>query len=169
MVRALKHVEFDEDIYSLGLRGAIDASKRPDLAEKILKVRHEMHGRLQDPAYAGLVEPFNVDKYNKNLSVAENLLFGTPVGKDFDGDNLAGRPVHADGAEGDRHRPATCCAWASASPRPWSSCSPACRPTIRCSSSTASSRPTSCPTSACCCNGWAARAPTPCPRPTAPG
>ena len=92
MVQALKHVEFDEDIYSLGLRGAIDASKRPDLAEKILKVRHELHGRLQDPAYAGLVEPFNVDKYNKNLSVAENLLFGTPVGKDFDGDNLAADP-----------------------------------------------------------------------------
>ena len=92
MVRVLKHVEFDEDIYSLGLRGAIDASKRPDLAEKILKARHELHGRLQDQAYAGLVEAFNVDKYNQNLSVAENLLFGTPVGKDFDGDNLAADP-----------------------------------------------------------------------------
>ncbi|MCW5732491.1 MAG: ATP-binding cassette domain-containing protein [Enhydrobacter sp.] len=92
MVRALKHVELDEDIYSLGLRGAIDAATRPDLAEKILKVRHELHGRLQDEDYAGLVEPFNIDKYNKNLSVAENLLFGTPVGKDFDGDNLAADP-----------------------------------------------------------------------------
>jgi len=92
MVRALKHVELDEDIYSLGLRGAVDATTRPDLAEKILKVRHELHGRLQDDAFAGLVEPFNADKYNKNLSVAENLLFGTPVGKDFDGDNLAADP-----------------------------------------------------------------------------
>jgi putative ABC transport system ATP-binding protein len=92
MVHALKQVELDEDIYSLGLRGAVEAAKRPDLAEKILKVRHELHGRLQDPAYAPLVEPFNADKYNKNLSVAENLLFGTPVGKDFDGDNLAADP-----------------------------------------------------------------------------
>jgi putative ABC transport system ATP-binding protein len=92
MVQVLKHVEFDEDIYSLGLRGAIDAQKRPDLAEKILTARRELHGRLQEPAYASLVEPFNVDKYNKNMSVAENLLFGTPVGKDFDGDNLAADP-----------------------------------------------------------------------------
>ncbi|MFI4998662.1 MAG: ABC transporter transmembrane domain-containing protein [Reyranellales bacterium] len=92
MVHALKQVEFDEDIYSLGLRGAIDAAQRPDLAEKILKARHSLHGRLQDPAYAGLIEPFNSDKYNKNLSVAENLLFGTPVGKEFDGDNLAADP-----------------------------------------------------------------------------
>ena len=36
--------------------------------------------------------PFNADHYNRNLSVAENLLFGTPVGKDFDGDNLAADP-----------------------------------------------------------------------------
>jgi putative ABC transport system ATP-binding protein len=92
IVHALQQVEFDEDIYSLGLRGAIDAAKRPDLAEKVLKARHVLHGRLQDPAYASLVEPFNADRYNKNLSVAENLLFGTPVGKDFDGDNLAADP-----------------------------------------------------------------------------
>jgi putative ABC transport system ATP-binding protein len=92
IVKVLKQVEFDEDIYSLGLRGAIDAEKRPDLAEKILKMRHVLHGRLQEPDYASLVEPFNVDRYNRNLSVAENLLFGTPVGKDFDGDNLAADP-----------------------------------------------------------------------------
>ena len=52
IVEALKQVEFDEDIYSLGLRGAIDAAERPDLAEKILKARHVLHGRLQEPAYA---------------------------------------------------------------------------------------------------------------------
>lgn len=90
--QALKQVELDEDIYALGLRGSIDAQKRPDLAEKFLKARQALHGRLQDPAYAGLMEPFNADKYNKNLSVAENLLFGTPVGKEFDGDNLAANP-----------------------------------------------------------------------------
>jgi len=92
MVHALEQVELDEDIYAFGLRGAIDAARRPDLAEKILKARHALHGRLQDLSYAGLVEPFNAEKYNKNLSVAENLLFGTPVGKEFDGDNLAADP-----------------------------------------------------------------------------
>ncbi|HTR84679.1 MAG TPA: ABC transporter transmembrane domain-containing protein [Reyranella sp.] len=92
MVHALKQVEFDEEIYSLGLRGAIDAGKRPDLAEKVLTARHALHGRLQEPAYAPLVEPFTADKYNRNLSVAENLLFGTPVAKEFSGDNLAAEP-----------------------------------------------------------------------------
>src|SRR5882762_3690135 len=92
MVDALKQVELDEDIYSLGLRGTIDVALRPDLAEKILKARHALHGHLQDKSYAGLVETFNDDRYNRNLSVAENLLFGTPVGKQFDGDNIAADP-----------------------------------------------------------------------------
>ena len=41
------------------------------------------------PAWSSRSTP---TRYNKNLSVAENLLFGTPVGKDFDGDNLAADP-----------------------------------------------------------------------------
>src|SRR5690242_5983026 len=60
MVEALKQVEFDEEIYSLGLRGAIDGNRRPDLAEKVLAARKALHGRLlKDSAYAGLIEPFN--------------------------------------------------------------------------------------------------------------
>ena len=92
MVEVLKQVELDEDIYSLGLRGTVDPALRPDLAERILKARHELHGRLQDPSYAGLVETFDGDRYNRNLSVAENILFGTPLGKDFSGDNIAVDP-----------------------------------------------------------------------------
>ncbi|MPZ29419.1 MAG: ATP-binding cassette domain-containing protein [Rhodospirillales bacterium] len=92
MVDVLKQVELDEDIYALGLRGTIDQAARPDLTERILKARHAMHGRLQDPSYAGLVETFTADRYNRNLSVAENILFGTPLGKDFAGDNIAVDP-----------------------------------------------------------------------------
>lgn len=92
IVTVLKQVELDEDIYSLGLRGTVDAAVRPDLAEKILKARHALHERLKGGAYAGLVEPFDKDHYIRNLSVAENLLFGTAVGKQFDGDNIAADP-----------------------------------------------------------------------------
>jgi len=92
IVKVLKQVELDEDVYSLGLRGTVDAAARPDLAEKILKARHALHERLKDGTYAGLVERFDKDHYIRNLSVAENLLFGTAVGKQFDGDNIAADP-----------------------------------------------------------------------------
>jgi putative ABC transport system ATP-binding protein len=92
MVEVLKQVELDEDVYLLGLRGTIDAAARPDLAERILTARQTLHGRLQDASYTGLVETFDGDRYNRNLSVAENILFGTPLGKDFSGDNIAFDP-----------------------------------------------------------------------------
>jgi len=41
----------------------------PRSCREILKARHAMHGRLQDASYAGLVETFNADRYNRNLSV----------------------------------------------------------------------------------------------------
>ena len=92
MVAALKVVEFDDDIYQLGLRGTIDSKANPELAARILEARHKLHERLKDSAYAGLVESFDEQRYNKNLSVAENLLFGTPVGRNFDLEKLAVDP-----------------------------------------------------------------------------
>ena len=73
-------VDLDDDLYQFGLRGTIDPNARPNLATDILKARHALRDRLTEPALAALVEPFDRDRYNKNMSVAENLLFGTPVG-----------------------------------------------------------------------------------------
>jgi len=72
-------VDLDGDVYQFGLRGTIDPTVRKDLAAEILKARRALHGRLTEPALAALVEPFDRARYNKNLSLEENLLFGTPV------------------------------------------------------------------------------------------
>jgi putative ABC transport system ATP-binding protein len=92
IIAALQIVELDDDIYQFGLRGTIDASARPAVAEAILKARAELHARLSDPTMSALVEPFDRDRYNRNMSVAENLLFGTPVDKTFDPVNIAANP-----------------------------------------------------------------------------
>jgi putative ABC transport system ATP-binding protein len=73
-------VDLDSDVYQFGLRGTINPNERKDLAAEVLKARRALHGRLAEPALAALVEPFDRARYNKNLSLAENLLFGTPVG-----------------------------------------------------------------------------------------
>jgi putative ABC transport system ATP-binding protein len=77
-------VELSEDVYQFGLRGTVDPAQRPDIAEAVLKARMAMADRLHEPAYAELVELFDRSAYNTNASVAENLLFGTPVGDTFD-------------------------------------------------------------------------------------
>jgi putative ABC transport system ATP-binding protein len=92
IIEVLRVVEMDEDIYQFGLRGTIDARARPAVARSILLARDELHARLADPALSTLVEPFDRARYNRNMSVAENLLFGVPIDKTFDPDNIAANP-----------------------------------------------------------------------------
>ena len=84
VVEVLRAVELEDDIYGFGLLGTIDPALRLDLAASILEARSMLHERLRDPALKNLVEPFDPERYNMNMSVAENLLFGYPVGSEFD-------------------------------------------------------------------------------------
>ncbi len=80
IIRILNVVDFEEDVYQFGLRGTINPEERPELAASIVRARGELHDRLQEPDLAKLVEPFDQQSYNRNLSIFENLLFGTAVG-----------------------------------------------------------------------------------------
>lgn len=44
------------------------------------------------PELSRLVEPFDPERYNSNASLAENLLFGSPVGPTFDPEQIADQP-----------------------------------------------------------------------------
>ncbi|HUK05637.1 MAG TPA: ABC transporter ATP-binding protein/permease [Burkholderiales bacterium] len=90
IVETLKVVELDETIFEFGLRSAVDPSTDHGLAESVLRARAAMRSRLAAPGMQGLVEQFDAARYNRNATLAENLLFGTPIGKKvFDIDNLA--------------------------------------------------------------------------------
>lgn len=88
-LRCIEQVNMSEDLYQLGLRGAIDTSVDPDLQKKVLEARVEVQARLADPEYTDLVEPFHRDAYNHNMTVSENVLFGTSSDPAFHPDNLA--------------------------------------------------------------------------------
>jgi putative ABC transport system ATP-binding protein len=90
LIEVLRIVELDEDVYRLGLYGRVDPDLQPELAEQLIRAREAMRERLTHKDYAGLVESFDPDLYNRNLSVGENLLFGTPVGDAFQPTRLAG-------------------------------------------------------------------------------
>ncbi|MHA1565575.1 MAG: ABC transporter transmembrane domain-containing protein, partial [Alphaproteobacteria bacterium] len=83
MVEALNVVDLADDVYQLGLRSTIDPSARPDIAESVLRARAALRERLNEERYSGLVELFDREKYNRNASIAENLMFGNPVGNGF--------------------------------------------------------------------------------------
>jgi putative ABC transport system ATP-binding protein len=89
IVEVLKVVDLEETIFELGLRSAVDPVRHPRLAEGALAAREAIRARMAAPGMQALVEHFDSARYNRNATLAENLLFGTPVGKAFDIDNLA--------------------------------------------------------------------------------
>ncbi|GEM_PF-34052 len=76
----LRTVGLRRDVYQMGLRRTIDPVERRALAKRVLEARAKLRERLLDPELAQFVETFDPEKYNSNASVAENILFGTPVG-----------------------------------------------------------------------------------------
>lgn len=92
LLDALAAADLADDIYQMGLRGQIDPDRRPEVAENILNARRALADRLQATEFRELVEPFDRTRYNKNATVAENLLFGTAVGDGFAADDLASSP-----------------------------------------------------------------------------
>ena len=92
MIETLGLVELEDDVYQFGLRGTIDVKSQGELAERFVQARAALRTRLADPTLSGLFEPFDVDRYISNMSVAENLMFGAPVGPSFQPENIATNP-----------------------------------------------------------------------------
>jgi len=89
-----KVTELTDDIYKLGLNGTIstDDNRLAGLTQRVLEARTALRERLSDPGVADLVEPFDRNHYNTNMSVAENLLFGSAIDASFDTENLSHNP-----------------------------------------------------------------------------
>ena len=92
IVEVLRLVDLDEDVYVLGLRGRIDPERQPEAARRVVEARQVLADRLAANGLADLVERFAADRYNTNLPLGANLLFGTPIGPVFDGEGLARNP-----------------------------------------------------------------------------
>ncbi len=88
-IETLRLVDLEDDVYQMGLRGTIDPGSHVDLATRILEVREALRVQVSESGMAELIEPFDGARYNTNATVAENLLFGTPVDEAFAEDNLA--------------------------------------------------------------------------------
>jgi putative ABC transport system ATP-binding protein len=88
IIELLGTVDLQEAVFELGLRGR--AREGGEIAAQVLNVRRHMLERLESLGIRDRVEHWDPNEYNRNATLAENLLFGTPVGRVFDIDNLAG-------------------------------------------------------------------------------
>jgi putative ABC transport system ATP-binding protein len=90
IVEVLARLDLETDVYSLGLRWRLDPEADGEAAEHLLEARKGLARRLVEDGITSLVETYDAERYNLNASVAENVLFGTPIGPAFDFEALAG-------------------------------------------------------------------------------
>ena len=89
IAEVLRLVDFDRDVYLFGLYGRMDPQCDPETAARLLEARRMLETRLSALELSSYVERFDRERYNNNASVAENLLFGTPIGSAFENGALA--------------------------------------------------------------------------------
>ncbi|MBB4016994.1 ABC-type multidrug transport system fused ATPase/permease subunit [Chelatococcus caeni] len=92
LIAALKLVGVDAEVYSLGLNGAVGAHAAARLAPFIADARRAVREELASDGTEDLVDPFAAERYNRHGTVAENILFGVPVGDTFEERRLARNP-----------------------------------------------------------------------------
>ena len=93
IISILEMVELDEETYQYGLLSREQQADNSDLVERIMAAREQLHNRFREPEIEHLVEPFDHEKYNLNMTVSENLLFGTVYDDSVNAEQLIGRPV----------------------------------------------------------------------------
>jgi putative ABC transport system ATP-binding protein len=89
IAEVLARLDFEEDVYTLGLRGRLSPVQQEEVGARLIEARHALAQRLVADGITKLVETYDLEKYNSNATVAENLLFGTPIGPVFDFGSLA--------------------------------------------------------------------------------
>jgi ABC-type multidrug transport system fused ATPase/permease subunit len=88
MILVLQQVGLFVDVMRFGLDSFIDPDDE-QTAAKIIRIRHRFREKFGDKL-TGYVEFYNQDNYHFNSNVAENILFGTNIDKDFSSDLLPG-------------------------------------------------------------------------------
>ncbi len=92
LIEAAEIVDLKDDLYELGLRGSADPGRFPDVDTRLLKARRRIAERLNTETAGTVIELFEPGKFNRNATIGENILFGTPRGRDFAPGAIAAHP-----------------------------------------------------------------------------
>jgi putative ABC transport system ATP-binding protein len=89
VIDILSIVGLENDVYQFGLQSRLDPQKNREAAEHIVEARLALHKRLEETDLHQLVERFDPSSYNRNATIAENILFGASSDPAFLPQNLS--------------------------------------------------------------------------------
>jgi putative ABC transport system ATP-binding protein len=77
IAEVLSIVGLENDVFQFGLQSKLNPKTNEAAAQRVVEARQALRARLQAENMSNLVESFDPTAYNRNASIAENLLFGT--------------------------------------------------------------------------------------------
>ncbi|MDS7598004.1 ABC transporter ATP-binding protein [Agrobacterium tumefaciens] len=77
VLAVLDTVDLSQDVLEFALRSSIDPLSDLHLAARIVELRNVLRSELEKENLSGLIAPFELNSYNSEATVGENLLFGT--------------------------------------------------------------------------------------------
>ena len=77
-----------QEVYELGLGGKVMRPVSEQAIERIIAARRVVAAELARIRQGDLIEPFVLDRYNRNAPIIENLIFGTRTTMRFDSATL---------------------------------------------------------------------------------
>ena len=90
--QALAASGLETDVFQWGLQSKIDPHRVTGASRSLLDARAALRVRLAEENAQNLVESFDPESYNRNASLAENILFGTSADPAYALDALALNP-----------------------------------------------------------------------------
>jgi ABC-type multidrug transport system fused ATPase/permease subunit len=89
LLETARLVALEEDLFSFGLRSAIDPASKPEIADRLLKARHLVMERFKREGGEAAVEFFDRTRFAAYSSIGENILFGQSASPDLGVSRLA--------------------------------------------------------------------------------
>ena len=76
MRQVLRAVNFSDDVFDFALHSKITSEIDPDFAKQIVSLRLSIQEELKAKDLSELIIPFDIDSFNRQATVIENILFG---------------------------------------------------------------------------------------------
>ena len=76
MRQVLQAVKFSDDVFDFALHSKITTQIDPEFSRQIVSLRLSIQEELKAKGLSELVIPFDIDRFNRQATVLENILFG---------------------------------------------------------------------------------------------
>ncbi len=76
MRQVLRTVNFSADVFDFALHSKISSDVAPDFADQIVDLRTTVQDELSAQGLSDLIIPFDIDSFNRQATLLENILFG---------------------------------------------------------------------------------------------